>query len=149
MTLVEKINSDMITYMKNKDSFSLGVIRMLKGAIQLEKINKKRELNDDEVIAVISKQIKMRNDSIKEFEKANRTDLVEQNQKEIAILNTYMPEQLSDEEVNKIIDEAFVKLNPTSSKDMGIIMKEISPKVKGKADMGKVNSIIKDKLANL
>ncbi len=149
MTLVEKINSDMITYMKNKDSFSLGVIRMVKGAIQLEKINKKRELNDDEVIAVISKQIKMRNDSIKEFEKANRTDLVEQNQKEIAILNTYMPEQLSDEEVNKIIDEAFVKLNPTSSKDMGIIMKEISPKVKGKADMGKVNSIIKDKLANL
>ena len=91
----------------------------------------------------------MRNDSIKEFEKANRTDLVEQNQKEIAILNTYMPEQLSDEEVNKIIDEAFAKLNPTSSKDMGIIMKEISPKVKGKADMGKVNSIIKDKLANL
>lgn len=149
MTLVEKINSDMITYMKNRDSFSLGVIRMVKGAIQLEKINKKRELNDDEVIAVISKQIKMRNDSIKEFEKANRTDLVEQNQKEIAILNTYMPEQLSDEEVNKIIDEAFVKLNPTSSKDMGIIMKEISPKVKGKADMGKVNSIIKDKLANL
>ena len=149
MTLVEKINSDMITYMKNKDSFSLGVIRMVKGAIQLEKINKKRELNDDEVIAVISKQIKMRNDSIKEFEKANRTDLVEQNQKEIAILNTYMPEQLSDEEVNKIIDEAFVKINPTSSKDMGIIMKEISPKVKGKADMGKVNSIIKDKLANL
>ena len=145
MTLVEKINSDMITYMKNKDSFSLGVIRMVKGAIQLEKINK----NDDEVIAVISKQIKMRNDSIKEFEKANRTDLVEQNQKEIAILNTYMPEQLSDEEVNKIIDEAFAKLNPTSSKDMGIIMKEISPKVKGKADMGKVNSIIKDKLANL
>lgn len=139
----------MITYMKNKDSFSLGVIRMVKGAIQLEKINKKRELNDDEVIAVISKQIKMRNDSIKEFEKANRTDLVEQNQKEIAILNTYMPEQLSDEEVNKIIDEAFAKLNPTSSKDMGIIMKEISPKVKGKADMGKVNSIIKDKLANL
>lgn len=149
MTLVEKINSDMITYMKNKDSFSLGVIRMVKGAIQLEKINKKRELNDDEVIAVISKQIKMRNDSIKEFEKANRTDLVEQNQKEIAILNTYMPEQLSDEEVNKIIDEAFAKLHPTSSKDMGIIMKEISPKVKGKADMGKVNSIIKDKLANL
>ncbi len=149
MTLVEKINSDMITYMKNKDSFSLGVSRMVKGAIQLEKINKKRELNDDEVIAVISKQIKMRNDSIKEFEKANRTDLVEQNQKEIAILNTYMPEQLSDEEVNKIIDEAFAKLNPTSSKDMGIIMKEISPKVKGKADMGKVNSIIKDKLANL
>lgn len=149
MTILERLNSDMKEAMKAKDSFSLSVIRMAKGAIQLEAINKKKELSDDDMVSVISKQIKMRNDSIKEFEKANRTDLVEQNQKEIAILNTYMPEQLSDEEVNKIIDEAFVKLNPTSSKDMGIIMKEISPKVKGKADMGKVNSIIKDKLANL
>ena len=149
MTLTERINNDLKEAMKSKDSFRLGVIRMVKGAMQLAKPNPREELTDDDVIAVISKQIKMRNDSIKEFEKANRTDLVEQNQKEIAILNTYMPEQLSDEEVNKIIDEAFVKLNPTSSKDMGIIMKEISPKVKGKADMGKVNSIIKDKLANL
>ena len=149
MTLLEKINNDMITYMKNKDSFSLGVIRMVKGAIQLEKINKKRDLNDEEVIAVISKQIKMRNDSIEEFKKANREDLIEQNEKEIAILKTYMPEQLSLEEINKIIDEAFNTVNPTSSKDMGLIMKDVSPKLKGRADMGKVNMIIKDKLANL
>lgn len=149
MALLEKINNDMITYMKNKDSFSLGVIRMVKGAIQLEKINKKRDLNDEEVIAVISKQIKMRNDSIEEFKKANREDLIEQNEKEIAILKTYMPEQLSLEEINKIIDEAFNTVNPTSSKDMGLIMKEVSPKLKGRADMGKVNMIIKDKLANL
>ena len=149
MTLLEKINNDMITYMKNKDSFSLGVIRMVKGAIQLEKINKKRDLNDEEVIAVISKQIKMRNDSIEEFKKANREDLIEQNEKEIAILKTYMPEQLSLEEINKIIDEAFNTVNPTSSKDMGLIMKEVSPKLKGRADMGKINMIIKDKLANL
>lgn len=149
MTLLEKINNDMITYMKNKDSFSLGVIRMVKGAIQLEKINKKRDLNDEEVTAVISKQIKMRNDSIEEFKKANREDLIEQNEKEIAILKTYMPEQLSLEEINKIIDEAFNTVNPTSSKDMGLIMKEVSPKLKGRADMGKVNMIIKDKLANL
>lgn len=149
MTLLEKINNDMITYMKNKDSFSLGVIRMVKGAIQLEKINKKRDLNDEEVIAVISKQIKMRNDSIEEFKKANREDLIEQNEKEIAILKTYMPEQLSLEEINKIIDEAFNIVNPTSSKDMGLIMKEVSPKLKGRADMGKVNMIIKEKLANL
>lgn len=149
MTLLEKINNDMITYMKNKDSFSLGVIRMVKGAIQLEKINKKRDLNDEEVIAVVSKQIKMRNDSIEEFKKANRKDLIEQNEKEIAILKTYMPEQLSLEEINKIIDEAFNTVNPTSSKDMGLIMKEVSPKLKGRADMGKVNMIIKDKLANL
>ncbi|MBQ8218899.1 MAG: GatB/YqeY domain-containing protein [Bacilli bacterium] len=149
MTLFEKINKDMVTYMKNKDSFSLGVIRMVKGAIQLETINKKKELTDDEVIAVISKQIKMRNDSINEFEKANRLDLVEQNKKEIAILNEYMPEQLSEDDINKIIDEAFNKINPTSSKDMGLIMKEVSPKLKGRADMGKVNAIIKEKIANL
>ena len=149
MTLSEKINSDMITYMKSKDSFSLGVIRMVKGAIQLEKINLKRDLKDDEVIAVISKQIKMRNDSIAEFTKANRNDLVEQYKKEVELLSTYMPEQLSDEEINKVIEEAFVKINPTGSKDMGLIMKEVSPKLKGRADMGKVNVLIKERLNNL
>lgn len=149
MTLLEQINNDMIFYMKNKDSFSLGVIRMVKGAIQLEKISKKRELTDDEIIAVVSKQIKMRNDSINEFKKANRNDLVEQNQKEITILNKYMPKQLSQEEITIIIDEAFNKINPTSSKDIGLIMKEISPKLKGKADMGEVNTIIKKRLEDL
>lgn len=149
MTLFEKINNDMISYMKSKDSFSLGVIRMVKGAIQLEKINKKRDLTDDEVVAVISKQIKMRNDSIEEFTKANRQDLIDQYQKEIDLLKTYMPEQLSDEEISKIIEEAFNIVNPTSSKDMGLIMREVSPKLKGRADMGKVNAIIKDKLASL
>ena len=149
MTLSEQINKDMIEYMKSKDSFSLGVVRMVKGAIQLEKINLKRDLNDDEVIAVISKQIKMRNDSIAEFTKANRTDLVDQYKKEIELLNKYMPEQLSEEEINKVIDEAFKKVNPTGSKDMGLIMREVSPKLKGRADMGKVNALIKDRLNNL
>ena len=149
MTLSEKINSDMISFMKSKDSFSLGVIRMVKGAIQLEKINLKRELNDDEVIAVIAKQIKMRNDSIAEFVKGNRTDLVEQYQKEIELLKHYMPEELSDDEINKVIDEAFASVNPTGPKDMGLIMKEISPKQKGRCDMGKVNALIKERLANL
>lgn len=149
MTLNERINSDMVTYMKNKDSFSLGVVRMVKGAIQLEKINLKRDLNDEEVIAVVSKQIKMRNDSINEFTKAGREDLIEQYKKEIEVLNKYMPEQLSSSEVEKIIDEAFAKVNPTGPKDMGLIMKEVSPKLKGRADMGKVNAIIKEKLSNL
>ena len=149
MTLNEQINSDMISYMKSKDSFSLGVVRMVKGAIQLEKINLKRDLNDDEVIAVIAKQIKMRNDSISEFEKANRTDLVTQYKKEIELLSKYMPAQLSEDEINAIIDGAFASINPTSSKDMGLIMREVSPKLKGRADMAKVNAIIKEKLANL
>ena len=114
MTLLEQLNQDMIASMKNKDSFTLGVIRMAKGAIQLAAINKKKELTDEEVVAVIAKQIKIRNDSISEFTKAGRTDLAEQNKKEIEILAKYMPEQLPLEEVNKIIDEAFSKLNPTA-----------------------------------
>lgn len=148
MTLLEKINGDMINYMKSKDNFSLGVIRMVKGALQLEKINKKRDLTDEEVISVIAKQIKMRNDSINEFKKANRMDLVEQNEKEIAILNEYMPVQLTDDEINEIIDLAFEKINPTSNKDFGLIMKEVSPKVKGRADMGMISAKIKDRFTS-
>ena len=87
MTLLEQLNKDMVVSMKNKDSFSLGVIRMAKGAIQLEAINKKKDLTDEDIVMVISKQIKMRNDSIQEFTKAGRLDLVEQNQKEIEVLN--------------------------------------------------------------
>jgi len=149
MTLLERLNSDLKDAMKNKDSFSLAVIRMAKGAVQLEAINKKKELNDDEVVGIISKQIKLRKDSIVEFEKAGRDDLVKQNLAEIELLQKYMPEQLSEEEINKIINDVFEKVNPTSSKDMGIIMKELSPLLKGKADMGYVNGIIKSRLNNL
>ena len=149
MSLFNQINEDIKTSMKNKDAFKLSVIRMVKGAMQLEVINKKRDLNDDEVIAIIAKQIKMRKDSIEEFKKASRDDLVEKTQKEVDILVTYMPEQLSEEEIIKVIDEVFEIVKPTSPKDMGIIMKEISPKVKGKADMGLVNKLIKEKLNNL
>lgn len=148
MTLLDTINNDMKNYMKEKDSFSLGVVRMVKGAIQLESISKKKELTDEEIISVISKQIKMRKDSIVEFEKGNRQDLVEQNKKEIEILNKYMPEQLSMEEINKIIDEAFLLIKPTSSKEQGLIMKKITPKLKGRADMSLVSGIIKDRLNN-
>ena len=149
MNLNDRIMNDLKEAMKNKDSFKLGVIRMVKGAIQLEKINKKRDLTDEEVIDVISKQIKLRKDSINEFEKAGRNDLADTTKKEIEVLNEYMPEQLSSEEVNKIIDEAFAKVNPTSQKDMGLVMKEVTPKVKGKADMGEVSRIIKEKLSNI
>lgn len=149
MNLNDRINEDLKNAMKEKDNFKLGVIRMVKGAIQLSKINLKHELSDEEVVDVISKQIKMRKDSIKEFTSAGRNDLAEQNQKEIDLLNQYMPEQLSEDEIIQIIEEAFEKVNPTSQKQMGLIMKEVSPKLKGKADMGEVNKIIKSKLENL
>lgn len=146
MTLSERINNDLKEAMKSKDSFRLSVIRMVKGAMQLAKPNPREELTDDDVITVISKQIKIRNDSIKEFEAAGRSDLVEQNKKEIEILNTYMPKQLSEEELTEIIDKVFEEVKPTSQKDMGLIMKNISPLVKGKADMSLVNKLVKERL---
>lgn len=146
MTLSERINNDLKEAMKSKDSFRLSVIRMVKGAMQLAKPNPREELTDDDVITVISKQIKMRNDSIKEFEAAGRSDLVEQNKKEIEVLNTYMPKQLSEEELTEIIDKVFEEVKPTSQKDIGLIMKNISPLVKGKADMSLVNKLVKERL---
>lgn len=146
MTLAEKINNDLKEAMKNKDSFRLGVIRMIKGAMQLEKSSPREELTDDDVIKVISKQIKMRKESITQFEAAGRTDLVEQNKKELEILTAYMPEQLSLEELEKIIDKVFEEVKPTSAKDIGTIMKSISPLVKGKADMSEVNKLIRERL---
>ena len=119
---------------------------MIKGAMQLEKPNPHTELTDDDVIKVVAKQIKMRKEAITQFEAAGRDDLVLQNQKEIEVLQEYMPEQLSSGELNKIIDKVFEEVNPTSIKDMGMIMKTLSPLIKGKADMSEVNKIIKERL---
>lgn len=146
MSLREQINNDIKEAMKIKDKETLSVLRMVKGSIQLEEINKKKELSDDDVISVISKQIKTRKDANSEFEKGNRQDLIDKNNAEISILNRYMPEQLDSDEIEKIIDENIKKLNITTAKQMGILMKEISPLLKGKADMGLVSNIIKSKL---
>ncbi len=146
MDLYEKFNKDMVEAMKNKDKERLTVLRMIKGAMQLDHINNKKEMDESLLIDSVSKQIKMRNDSLEEFKKGNREDLVEQTEKEIAILNEYLPEQLSEEEVDAIIEEAFAKVNPTSAKEMGLIMKEVTPKLKGKADMKEVSNKIKNKL---
>ena len=144
----ERILNDLKEAMKAQDKEKLSVIRMLKGSIQMEELNKKHELSDEEVINVVTKEIKSRNDSIKEFEKGNRNDLIEKTKAEIEILKVYLPEQLSDEEAIKIIDEAFELVKPETAKDMGKIMKEISPKLKGRFDMGKASSIIKERLKN-
>ncbi len=145
----EKILNDLKEAMKNKDKEKLAVIRMIKGAMQMEELNLKRECTDDEMIGIISKQIKTRKESMVEFEKAGRTDLMEQTQKEIDFLNTYMPEQLSEEEILKEIDQAFQEVNPSSVKDMGKLMGLLTPKLKGKADMSWVSKTIREKLNNL
>ncbi|MGI6325313.1 MAG: GatB/YqeY domain-containing protein [Bacilli bacterium] len=147
MSLIETLNADMKQAMRDQDKQVLSVIRMVKGAIQLEQINKQKELNDEEIIDVIFKQIKMRNESIAEFKKANRLELVEETEKEIAILNKYLPKQLTDDELEQIIDEVIKFNNFTNVNEMGKIMKEVLPKVKGKCDLGKVNAIIRNKLS--
>ncbi len=147
MNLYEKFNQDMISSMKEQNKERLAVLRMIKGAMQLEHINNKKEMNEELLIDVVSKQIKMRNDSLEEFKKGNREDLVKQTEEEIKVLNEYLPEQLSEEEVDKIIDEVFAKVNPSSAKEMGLVMKEVTPLLKGKADMKEVSNKIKNRLS--
>ena len=145
----EQLLNDLKEAMKNKDKERLNVIRMVKGALQLEELNLKRECTDDEIIGIIAKQIKTRKESILEFTKAGRDDLISSTQSEIDILNTYMPEQLSEEEILKEIDNAFNEVNPSSMKDMGKLMGILTPKLKGKADMSFVSKTIREKLNNL
>lgn len=149
MSLYEKFNQDMISAMKNKDKDRLTVIRMVKGAMQLEHINNKKEMNEELLIDVVSKQIKMRNDSIEEFKKGKREDLIKKTEQEICMLKEYLPVQLTTEEIDAIIDAAIQEVNPTSSSMMGLVMKAVSPKVKGKADMKQVSEKIRERLNNL
>ena len=147
MNLKIILDLDMKQAMKDKDKLTLSVIRLVKGSIQLEEINKKSILSDDDILSIIIKQVKMRKESIVEFEKANRIDLIEELNKEINILNKYLPIQLSDEELDIIITEVINKVNAKTNSDTGKIMKELVPLIKGKADMSKVNLIIKEKLS--
>ena len=143
----ERNLKDIIEAMKSKDKEKLSTLRMLKGAMQLEEINKKGELDDTEIINLISKQIKTRKESIEEFKKAKRDDLATKTEKEIEVLSSYMPEQLSEDEVIKLIDEAFNEIKPTSMKDMKNIMAYLNPKISGRADKGFVSKVIREKLS--
>ena len=147
--MYETLKKAIVDAMKEKDTLKVQTLRGVKGEIDLEHINKKVEITDELVIDVISHQIKTRKESISEFEKGNRTDLIEKTNIEIELLSKYLPEQLSYDELMNLIDSVFVKVNPTSGKDMGLIMKELTPLVKGKCDMKEVSLIIKDKLSNL
>ncbi len=147
--MYDKIKEDIVTALKEKNTLKLQTLRGVKGEADLEHINKKVDINDELMINVISHQIKTRKESIVEFEKGNREDLINKTNDEIALLQEYLPAQLSAEEINKILDDAFNKVNPTSAKDMGLIMREVSSLLKGKADMSQVSSLIKERLSNL
>ena len=148
--LYDTIMTDMKEAMKSHDKETLSTLRFLKSAIDLFKINNKMDRtespNDDTVIEVVSKQVKTHKESIEEFKKAGRDDLVENLLKEVQILSKYLPEQLSEDEVRSKIDEVISSVKATSIKDMGKVMKELTPLFKGKADMKLVNTIVKEKL---
>ena len=147
MKMFEKITKDLTEAMKNKDAFRLSVLRMLKSALKNEEINKKSPLTDDEVLAIIKKQVKTRKDSMNEYASYNRMDLADSLQKEIDILNAYLPEELSDEELEKVITETITKLNADSVKQMGLVIKTISSEYGARCDMAKVSKIVKEKLS--
>lgn len=144
--MVERLQKDMIESMKNHEKERLTVIRMVKAAMSQERIDHKREENDELLIDVVNKQIKMRRDSISEFEKGGRQDLIDKTQAEIDVLMNYLPEQLSHEEILKVIDEIFEDIKPEGPKDMGKVMGPAQAKLKGRADMKEVSSIIREKL---
>ncbi len=147
MRLVEIIAKDMTEAMKNQDKFTLSVLRMLKSALQMEKISKNHDLADEEAILVIKRQVKQRKDSITEYTKFNKKEMVEDLTKEIEILSRYLPEELSEEELNQLIDTVFLELKPESIKDMGKVMKEITARSNGCADMATVSSLVKARLS--
>ncbi|KAF1295817.1 aspartyl-tRNA amidotransferase [Enterococcus sp. JM4C] len=146
MSLLSTLNEDMKTAMKAKDKETLQVVRMLKAAIQNEQIKVGHELNGEEELTVLSREMKQRRDSLSEFEKAGRDDLAAKVKSEIVIVEKYMPEQLSEEEIRQIVTTAIAKTGATSPKEFGKVMGAVMPHVKGKADGNQVNAIVKELL---
>lgn len=145
--MFEKITKDLTEAMKAKDTFRTSVLRMLKSALKNEEINKKSPLTDDEVLAIIKKQVKTRKDSMNEYANYNRMDLADSLQKEIDILNEYLPEELSDEELEKIVKETITKVKAESIKQMGMVIKTISSEYGARCDMAKVSKLVKERLS--
>ena len=141
--MLEQINNDFKEAMKSQDKFTLSVLRMLKSALQLEKIALKRELLDQDVLMVIKKNVKQRKDSMAEYEKYGKTEEIENLEKEIQILQKYLPEELSEDQIDAKIIEVFESVKPTSMKDMGPIMKTLTEQIGTVADMSLVSKKVK------
>lgn len=148
MALKEQLTEDMKAAMKAKEEgkLRLGVIRMVRSAIRQAEIDGKKELDDDGVAAVISKELKQRKDSLEEFQKGGREDLVAKTEAEIQVLLGYLPEQLGEDEIRNLVKAAIEETGAASPKDMGKVMKVLVPKTKGKADGKLVNTIVKEML---
>jgi len=145
--LKKRITDDMKSAMKAKDKQTLKAVRMILGAIKQKEVDDRIELDDAQVMTVIQKMVKQRKDSISQFSDAGRTDLVEVEEAELVVINSYMPEQLSDAEVAAAVDKAITDSSADSIKDMGKLMSMLKGQLDGKADMGLVSRLIKDKLS--
>lgn len=141
MSLKVKLMDDLKISMRNKDKLKKNSITMVRSAIKQREVDERIEVDDNMILDIISKQVKQKRDSINEFKKGNRDDLVEQTQQEIDVLMEYLPPQLSEEELEVIVKKAIDEVEASSMKDMGKIMGKVMPQIKGKADGGLVNKI--------
>lgn len=150
MSLQDQISEDSKTALRNQEKLKLSVLRMLSAAIKNKVIDSgNKELSDEQVTEVIGSEIKKRRDSVSEFEKVGRQDAADAEMAEIDILMQYMPKQLSEQEIASLIDQSISELNIESVKDLGRLMKDIMPKIKGKADGNLVNKLVREKLDSL
>ena len=149
MSLRDQVPEDLKTALRGKKSLDLSVLRMLQAAIKNREIDNKGELNDEEIVQVVSSEIKKRRDAIEEFTKVSREDAAEAEQLEINVLMKYMPEQLSEEEVASKVQELVAGSDAAGLKDLGIAMKVVMPALKGKADGKLINKYVREQLAKL
>lgn len=148
MSIKKKIENEMILAAKAKDKLKLSALRMIKTALHNREIDLKRDLNDTEMLQLLSSLVKQRNDSIDQFKKGGRTDLVEKESAELAIIQGFMPEQMSEEDVEAEIVKAVAEVGATGVKDMGKVMKALMPKITGKADGKLVSELVKKRLSS-
>jgi uncharacterized protein YqeY len=146
MSLKDRIQQDVKDAMRAKDKTRLAAIRLITAAIKQREVDERIELDDAQVTAVLDKMSKQRRESISQFEKAGRDDLIAQEVMELEIIQSYLPEQLGEDEINALIDTAMQATGATSVKDMGKVMGQLKPKLQGRADMGAVSALIKARL---
>jgi len=147
MSLKEKLMEDLKESMKNHDEVKKNTITMIRASIKQIEVDKRIELEDNDIIEIISKEAKKRKDALAEFEKAGREDLIAQTNEELAIIKTYLPEELSTEELTKIIEETIAEVGAETMKDMGKVMQAVKTKTSGRADGKTINEIVKSKLS--
>jgi len=146
MSLKAQVSEDMKTAMRAKDSVRLGTIRLLQAAIKQREVDERIELNDTDVIGVIEKMLKQRRDSIAAYDSANRQDLADVEKAEVLVLQTYLPQQLTEAEVAEILEKVVVETGAAGVRDMSKVMAAIKPLVVGRADMAKISGLIKARL---